>query len=135
MKDVSLEKIFREIRDRRKARKISQADIAEELGITKRTYLKYEAVADPEKGDDKKVTIPAEVLLKLCFHFEIDINEFLLSGQVVDLVKEVDLVEMKKQLDRIEKNQEVMTKSFTKLVEKQGRQLPENTDSEQSEEE
>ncbi|NJO00290.1 MAG: helix-turn-helix transcriptional regulator [Bacteroidia bacterium] len=90
MKDIALDKIVDEIRSRREKEKISQITIANDLGISLRSYQNYEY---------KDKQIPSDILLKLCYHFRIDLNEYLLTGEIVDLIEEVKIHNIEQKLD------------------------------------
>ena len=96
MKDISLEPVMDEIKKRREANKESQTTIAKLIGVSLRTYQAYEA---KRTTNDKPFTLDALSLVKLCAYFKIDLNTYLESGEIRDLV---ELRGVEKKMDELE---------------------------------
>ena len=92
------QKVGRFIAERRKLKKLTQAQLAEKLGITDRAVSKWETGR----------SLPdSSIMLELCELLEISVNE-LLSGEVIEMTNynekaEKNLLEMKKQKEEADK--------------------------------
>lgn len=110
MKEIALDKILKEIKNRREVCKESQAEIAEKLGVSLRTYHSYES------GDKK---IPGEALLKLSHYYRIDLNLYLLTGETVDLIEEVKIHNVEQKLDLLLEKMDTKFSEFRKELAKE----------------
>lgn len=92
-------KIGKFIAERRKKQNLTQAELAEKLCITDRAVSKWEC---------GKSLPDASIMLELCEILDINVNE-LLTGEEIEMTNyneqaELNLIEMKKQKERSDKN-------------------------------
>ena len=92
-------KIGKFIAERRKKQNLTQAELAEKLCITDRAVSKWEC---------GKSLPDASIMLELCEILDISVNE-LLTGEEIEMANyneqaELNLIEMKKQKERSDKN-------------------------------